>query len=100
MRAWATRSLNRRDHGTKSRSSSRRGERPYEEALDGKQIEAAKNLIERAIYSMASIFGPPISQYICRIMAGEGDNTHQEGAKITRSNPIIMEKSEWKVCGT
>jgi hypothetical protein len=62
-------------------------ERPYEEALDSKQIEAAKNLIERAMDSMASIFGPPISQYIKRVVAGGGDNEEskeqqrpQEGA--------------------
>ena len=62
-------------------------ERPYEEALDSKQIEAAKNLIERAIDSMASIFGPPISQYMRQVVTGGGDNEEskeqqrpQEGA--------------------
>jgi len=49
-------------------------ERPYEEALDSKQIEAAKNLIERAIDSMASIFGPPISQYMKQVVADGEDN--------------------------
>jgi hypothetical protein len=49
-------------------------ERPYEETLDSKQIEVAKNLIERAIDSMASIFGPPISQYMKQVVTGGGDN--------------------------
>jgi Glu-tRNA(Gln) amidotransferase subunit E-like FAD-binding protein len=55
-------------------------ERPYEEALDSKQIEAAKNLIERAMDSMASIFGPPISQYMRRIVVG-GEDGDYEGSK-------------------
>jgi hypothetical protein len=48
--------------------------RSYGEALDEKQIEAAGELIKSAMSSMASMLGPPISQYMEKVIAGRGSN--------------------------